>query len=209
MADSNAHASRNLPIALVGGGMGVKGGRHIKYPADTPLANLHLRLLDTMGVRIDQLGHSTGRLPIEPLTGVIRDSHATCAATSLPSACHRAAGAAVAAGNGRRRRLRHLADSGGAERCDRSCPRARSGRRGRERGAGRWRDGVALGGPPIGPGGDRAADPRRRRRQSCQRARGDAALACQPERRCRHRRHAARRPAPIRTARLPRARRRS
>ena len=69
MADSNAHASRNLPITVVGGGMGVKGGRHIKY-ADTPLANLHLRVMDTMGVRIDQLGHSTGRLPIEPLTGI-------------------------------------------------------------------------------------------------------------------------------------------
>jgi hypothetical protein len=70
MADSNAHASRNLPITLVGGGMGIKGGRHVKYAADTPLANLHLRLLDTMGMRIDQLGHSTGRLPIEPLTGI-------------------------------------------------------------------------------------------------------------------------------------------
>jgi hypothetical protein len=70
MADSNAHASRNLPITLVGGGMGIKGGRHIKYAADTPLANLHLRLLDTMGVRIDQLGHSTGPLPIEPLMGI-------------------------------------------------------------------------------------------------------------------------------------------
>jgi hypothetical protein len=70
MADSNAHASGNLPITLVGGGMGVKGGRHVKYAADTPLANLHLRLLDTMGVRIDQLGHSTGSLPIEPLTGI-------------------------------------------------------------------------------------------------------------------------------------------
>jgi hypothetical protein len=70
MADSNAHASRNLPITVVGGGLGVKGGRHIKYAADTPLANLHLRVLDTMGVRIDQLGHSTGPLPIEPLTGI-------------------------------------------------------------------------------------------------------------------------------------------
>ena len=70
MADSNAHASKNLPITLVGGGLGVKGGRHIKYADDTPLANLHLRLMDTMGVRIDQLGHSTGRLPIEPLAGI-------------------------------------------------------------------------------------------------------------------------------------------
>ena len=69
MADPNSHASRNLPITLIGGGTGIKGGRHIKYD-DVPLANLHLRLLDRMGVRIDTLGHSTGRLPIEPLTGV-------------------------------------------------------------------------------------------------------------------------------------------
>ncbi len=70
MADSNAHASKNLPITVVGGGLGVKGGRHIKYADDTPLANLHLRVMDTMGMRIDQLGNSTGRLPIEPLTGI-------------------------------------------------------------------------------------------------------------------------------------------
>ena len=70
MADSNAHASKNLPITVVGGGLGVKGGRHIKYSDDTPLANLHLRVMDTMGIRIDQLGNSTGRLPIEPLTGI-------------------------------------------------------------------------------------------------------------------------------------------
>jgi hypothetical protein len=27
-------------------------------------------VMDTMGIRIDQLGNSTGRLPIEPLTGI-------------------------------------------------------------------------------------------------------------------------------------------
>ena len=70
MADPNAHASRNLPIVLVGGGVVKSGDRHVKYSADTPLANLHLTLLDRMGVAIDRLGHSTGRLPIEPLTGV-------------------------------------------------------------------------------------------------------------------------------------------
>jgi hypothetical protein len=66
MADSNTHASTNLPILLVGGAG--KGGRHFKYPLDTPLANLHLTVLDKLGVPLDRLGHSTGRLPIEPLT---------------------------------------------------------------------------------------------------------------------------------------------
>ena len=67
MGDSNSHASKNLPILLAGGGVG-SGGRHTMYPEDTPLANLHLSLLDKMGVPIDTLGHSTGRLPLEPLS---------------------------------------------------------------------------------------------------------------------------------------------
>jgi hypothetical protein len=70
MADPNSHASKNLPITLIGGGSGVKGGRHVKYAENTPLANLHLRLLDRMGVRIDTLGHGTERLPLEPLGGI-------------------------------------------------------------------------------------------------------------------------------------------
>ena len=69
MADSNAHASTNLPILLAGGGAGT-GDRHIMYPEETPLANLHLTLLDKMGVPVDELGHSTGRLALEPLSGV-------------------------------------------------------------------------------------------------------------------------------------------
>ena len=69
MADSNAHYSGNLPILLVGGAAGT-GGRHIRYDADTPLANLHLSLLDKMGVPIESLGDSSGRLPLEPLSGL-------------------------------------------------------------------------------------------------------------------------------------------
>ena len=64
MSDGNSHGSKNLPILLAGGGGGT-GGRHIKYPEDTPLANLHLSLLDKMGVPIETLGHSTGRLPLD------------------------------------------------------------------------------------------------------------------------------------------------
>ena len=67
MADSNAHASEDLPILLAGGGAG-SGDRHIRYPEDTPLANLHLSLLDKMGIPIDALGGSTGQLPVDPLS---------------------------------------------------------------------------------------------------------------------------------------------
>ena len=67
MGDSNAHASTNLPILLAGGGAGT-GGRHVRYSEDTPLANLHLSLLDKMGVPLESLGHSDGRLPFEPLS---------------------------------------------------------------------------------------------------------------------------------------------
>ena len=66
MADSNAHASENLPILLAGGGAGT-GGRHVRYSPDTPLANLHPSLLDKLGVPVESLGHANGRLPLDPL----------------------------------------------------------------------------------------------------------------------------------------------
>jgi hypothetical protein len=71
IADSNSHAPFNIPVALVGGGAGrLKGGRHISYPGGTPLANLHLTLLDQLGVRWDQIGDSTGRLDDRQLSGI-------------------------------------------------------------------------------------------------------------------------------------------
>ena len=66
MSDSNSHGSYNLPILLAGNAAGT-GGRHIKYPEDTPMANLHLTLLDKMGVSIEARGDATGRLALEPL----------------------------------------------------------------------------------------------------------------------------------------------
>ncbi len=64
MADSNMHAPNGLPVILAGGGAGqLKGGRHIKYPADTPLANLHLTILDKLGVpTVENIGDSSGKL---------------------------------------------------------------------------------------------------------------------------------------------------
>ena len=62
IADSDAHASTNLPIMLAGGGAGnLKGGRHIHFQ-NVPLANLHLTLMDQFGVHQDKLGDSTGRV---------------------------------------------------------------------------------------------------------------------------------------------------
>ncbi len=64
MADSNLHAPNGLPLLLVGGGSGtLKGGRHLKFPLDTPLANLHLTLLDKLGVStVERIGDSTGKV---------------------------------------------------------------------------------------------------------------------------------------------------
>jgi hypothetical protein len=59
MSDGNAHLPTNLPILVAGGGGGLKGGRHIRYPKDTPLANLHLTVLDKLGIHVDKIGDST------------------------------------------------------------------------------------------------------------------------------------------------------
>jgi hypothetical protein len=63
MGDPNVHDHVNLPTLVAGGGAGrLKGGRHIKYAEPTPLANLHLTLLDKMGVHMDAFADSTGKL---------------------------------------------------------------------------------------------------------------------------------------------------
>jgi hypothetical protein len=63
-ADGNRHEHDDLPILVAGGGCGsLKQGRHIRYPAGTPLNNLWLSLLDRMDSPVDELGDSTGRLP--------------------------------------------------------------------------------------------------------------------------------------------------
>jgi hypothetical protein len=61
MGDPNVHNHTNLPIVVAGGGSGkLQGGRHIKYPEPTPMANLLLTLLQVMDVRLDSFADSTG-----------------------------------------------------------------------------------------------------------------------------------------------------
>jgi len=63
MGNPNIHDHLNLPIIVAGGGGGkVRGGRHIKYAEPTPLANLHLTMLDRVGVRLDSFADSTGKI---------------------------------------------------------------------------------------------------------------------------------------------------
>jgi hypothetical protein len=59
MGNPDKHDHVNLPI-LVAGGM--KGGRHIRYTEPAPLANLHLTLLDKVGVRLDAFADSKGKI---------------------------------------------------------------------------------------------------------------------------------------------------
>ena len=61
MGNPNLHDHVNLPILVAGGGK-LKGGRHIKYADPTPLANLHLTLLERAGVRLDSFADSNGKV---------------------------------------------------------------------------------------------------------------------------------------------------
>src|SRR5262245_11255895 len=63
MSNSNAHDHFPLPNVVVGGAAGVmKGGRHLRYPDHTPMANLLVSMLSKVGVREEKLGDSTGLL---------------------------------------------------------------------------------------------------------------------------------------------------
>ena len=63
MGDGDRHTPYDLPVALVGGGCGqLAGGRHMKYELNTPFMNLGVTLLDKVGVHVDHISDSTGRL---------------------------------------------------------------------------------------------------------------------------------------------------
>jgi hypothetical protein len=67
MSNSDLHNNYPVPNIIVGGGNGrVKlGGQHIALPERTPIANLHLTLLQKAGIEQDKFADSTG-----PIAGV-------------------------------------------------------------------------------------------------------------------------------------------
>ncbi|MCY4600283.1 MAG: DUF1552 domain-containing protein [Acidobacteria bacterium] len=63
ISDSNTHFHEDLPIALIGGkSAGITGGRYVRYPQGTPLANLHTTILEKLGTPVESFGDSTGTL---------------------------------------------------------------------------------------------------------------------------------------------------
>jgi hypothetical protein len=63
MSNSNVHDHGPLPVLLAGGAAGrLKGGRHLKYPANTPMANLLMTILEKAGIPQESVGDSTGLL---------------------------------------------------------------------------------------------------------------------------------------------------
>lgn len=63
MGNSSLHDHEKLPMLVAGGAAsGLKGNRHIRYEKGMDLANLHLTLLDRVGVHLDSFGDSTGEI---------------------------------------------------------------------------------------------------------------------------------------------------
>ncbi|HZU95758.1 MAG TPA: DUF1552 domain-containing protein, partial [Planctomycetota bacterium] len=68
IGDGDAHNHDELPILVCGGSAaGIVGGRHVRYPRNTPLANLYLALLQKVGAKVTDFGDSK-----EPLPGLSR-----------------------------------------------------------------------------------------------------------------------------------------
>jgi hypothetical protein len=70
MGNPNVHDHVNLPILVAGAAGKLKGGRHIKYQTPAPLANVHLTLLDKVGVHLNSFADSNGKVEelLEPVS---------------------------------------------------------------------------------------------------------------------------------------------
>ena len=66
ISNSQRHAPENLPILLVGGGAGTfKGGRHLVYKEKPSMANLLVTIMGNMGVPVEKVGGSNGKLALD------------------------------------------------------------------------------------------------------------------------------------------------
>ena len=71
MGNPNVHDHVNLPILVAGGAAGrMRGGRHLTFAEPTPLANLHLAMLEKVGVQVESFADSQG-----PLAGLFEPIH--------------------------------------------------------------------------------------------------------------------------------------
>jgi len=56
----SGHYLDNCPTVVAGGGSGIKLGRHVVLPKDTPLCNVWLTLLKGSAIDLERIGDSTG-----------------------------------------------------------------------------------------------------------------------------------------------------
>src|SRR5262245_60230050 len=69
ISNSTRHSGDNLPILVMGGGAGtLKGGRHLTYSDKPTMGNLLVTLMDKMGVPVEKVGGSTGKLPLDTVS---------------------------------------------------------------------------------------------------------------------------------------------
>jgi hypothetical protein len=65
MSDGNQHNHTDLPVVVAGGASGrLKGGRHIRNPKNTEMANLLVSMLNVLGIEADKFGDSTGQVAL-------------------------------------------------------------------------------------------------------------------------------------------------
>ncbi len=63
LKDGNRHIEENLPLLLAGRGNGtLRPGRRLRAAPKTPFCNLHMALMERMGVKEESFGDSTGVL---------------------------------------------------------------------------------------------------------------------------------------------------
>jgi hypothetical protein len=65
IGDGDRHNHDELPIVLVGGGDGAfAGDRHLRFPRNTPLANLYVAVGRASGAKVETFGDASGRLEV-------------------------------------------------------------------------------------------------------------------------------------------------
>ena len=69
LSDGNRHLHEDLPTLVIGNAGGaIKTGRRVVYRKETPMCNLHLAMMERMGVHMEHFGDSTGQLSFADLT---------------------------------------------------------------------------------------------------------------------------------------------
>ena len=62
MSDSNLHNHFPLPTAIIGKGGAIRGNQHLRFADHTPIANLHVALLNRLGIETQKFGDSRGEI---------------------------------------------------------------------------------------------------------------------------------------------------